>query len=177
MTRSLFWTHAIQARKPSLCAFKTSTHPKGKQDYGKRPKEALSGLVFGQVVTINAQEKSDRYGRTIAYIYLGETWINERMVRNDWAWHYKKYSSDPDLAEAEQIARKSRVGLWADQNEPVAPWEYRVNQKTKRAPSGPRWLNTSSGSRHNTTCKYFENTKQGRLSGPAAGSACGICGG
>jgi micrococcal nuclease len=150
--------------------------PEGKQGYGKRSKAALSGMVFGQVVTISSKGR-DRYGRTIADIHAGETWVNLAMVRNGFAWHYKKHSTDSRLAEAEEIARESRVGLWADQNEPVPPWEYRVKQKAKTAPSGPRWLNTSSGSRHNTACKYYKNTKQGRLCGSGEGRACGICGG
>jgi endonuclease YncB( thermonuclease family) len=150
--------------------------PEGKQDYGKRSKAALSGLVFGQVVTIHDQGP-DRYGRTIADVHAGETWVNQSMVRDGWAWHYKKHSTDSRLAKAEEIARESRAGLWADQNEPVPPWEYRVMQKAKTAPSGPRWLNTSSNMRHNSGCKYFENTKRGRLSDSDEGRACGMCGG
>jgi micrococcal nuclease len=169
-TRGDTGPHSVTVRLQGIDA------PEGKQDYGGRSKAALSGLVFGQVVTIHAQGQ-DRYGRTIADIHAGETWVNLAMVRNGFAWHYKRYSTDSRLTEAEQIARESRVGLWADQNEPVPPWEYRVRQKTKAAPSGPRWLNTSSGSRHNTACKYFENTKRGRLCDAGEGRACGICGG
>jgi sucrose phosphorylase len=55
-------------------------------------------LVFGQVVTIHDQGQ-DRYGRTIGDIHAGETWVNLAMVRNGWAWHYKKHSKDSRLAD------------------------------------------------------------------------------
>ena len=37
------------------------------------------------------------------------------------------------------------------------------------------WLNTDSGTRHNRTCKYSENTAQGEACGADDGKACGIC--
>lgn len=39
------------------------------------------------------------------------------------------------------------------------------------------WLNTKSDTRHNSRCRYFKKTKQGRLCGPDEGKACKICGG
>jgi endonuclease YncB( thermonuclease family) len=44
--------------------------------------------------------------------------------RTGLAWHHKKYSSDPVLAEAEEQARRLKKGLWSMPN-PVPPWEYR----------------------------------------------------
>jgi hypothetical protein len=41
-------------------------------------------------------------------------WINLEMVRAGFAWHYKQYSKDRQLAAAEVAAREARRGLWAD---------------------------------------------------------------
>ena len=39
------------------------------------------------------------------------------------------------------------------------------------------WLNTKTNTRHNAGCRYFKNTKEGRLCRPNEGTACKICGG
>jgi hypothetical protein len=39
------------------------------------------------------------------------------------------------------------------------------------------WLNTSSNVRHNSSCKWFDNTKRGRFCSAAEGKPCGECGG
>ena len=63
----------------------------------------------------------DGYGRIFGHIYIGSDWVNKQMVQRGWAWHYKGYSNDAVLAQAEVNARKAKVGLWAD---PAAPWNY-----------------------------------------------------
>ena len=155
--------------------------PERKQAYGNKAKQALSAMVFSKTVKITYTEK-DRYGRIIGDIYWGKHWINLEMVGAGWAWHYKHYSKDKRLADAEAAARAGHKGLWADPN-PVAPWEYRRAPKSTQTPqkasevTGGHWLNTSSGTRHNSGCKYFKNTKRGRIAGPSEGKACGECGG
>jgi hypothetical protein len=39
------------------------------------------------------------------------------------------------------------------------------------------WLNLNGNIRHNSTCKFYHNTKRGRACGPDEGKPCGICGG
>lgn len=39
------------------------------------------------------------------------------------------------------------------------------------------WLNTDSGIRHNSKCKYFGKTKGGRYCPSTEGKACKLCGG
>lgn len=39
------------------------------------------------------------------------------------------------------------------------------------------WLNTGSYTRHNKDCRWYKNTKGGRMCGPDEGKACGTCGG
>jgi endonuclease YncB( thermonuclease family) len=46
------------------------------------------------------------------------------MIKDGYAWHYKKYSKDNSFAKAEQQARAGRKGLW-NNNNAVAPWEFR----------------------------------------------------
>ena len=97
--------------------------PERSQAYGTNAKQALSEKIFGKTVEVKAQTK-DRYGRTVADLYLGERWINLELVAEGWAWHYKYYSKDKRLADAEVKARKARAGLWSDGNA-VPPWDYR----------------------------------------------------
>ena len=159
--------------------------PEKAQAFGTKAKQALSDKVFGQTVEVKEQTK-DRYGRTVADIYLGTSWINLEMVTDGWAWHYKQYSKDKQLADAEQAARTAKLGLWVDK-EPTPPWDFRrgakastqVQEKTslQQPVEADYWLNTSSNTRHNSRCKYFNNTKQGRPCSKNEGKACGTCGG
>lgn len=92
-------------------------------------KDYLSELCFGRNVEIK-KISTDRYGRTIARTYLPgqQKELGLMMIEAGYAWHFKKYSSDPVLAKAEIEAQKSKRGLWADPN-PVAPWDYRKQKK------------------------------------------------
>jgi endonuclease YncB( thermonuclease family) len=44
-------------------------------------------------ITVSPIE-TDRYGRTVAEIFLGESFINAEMVREGHAWHYQRYSGN-----------------------------------------------------------------------------------
>lgn len=151
--------------------------PEKNQAYGDKAKKALSQKVHGRKVALKNTSK-DGYGRTLADVYYSGRWINLEMVKEGWAWHYKAYSKDKTLAEAEVQARKLRRGLWLDQN-PIPPWEFR-NGKTPKASEKAitgYWLNESSGVRHNSNCFNYENTKRGRSCKKNEGRAGGCCGG
>jgi micrococcal nuclease len=74
---------------------------------------------------------SDRYGRTIGDVYVGPTFVNEKMVEDGWAWNYVKYSKSQRLADLEKQARAAKRGLWAGRS-PVAPWDYRAERARKQ---------------------------------------------
>jgi micrococcal nuclease len=70
----------------------------------------------------------DRYGRTLAWVWAGDTLVNEAMVRDGWAVRYTvppnvKYVER--LGMAERSARAARLGLWADGNLTCRPEEWR----------------------------------------------------
>ncbi len=97
--------------------------PELKQDFGQKAKQATSALCFGKDVRVQ-QTGKDRYGRTLAYVYVDNICVNKELLKQGMAWHFKKYNSDPELAKLENIARSQKIGLWSQPN-PVAPWEFR----------------------------------------------------
>ena len=104
---------------------------RGSQPFGNNAKIALSNLCFGQQVKVYG-EKYDRYKRLIAVVAnQNKQIVNQEMIKQGMAWHFKKYSSNPLYAQLEISARKRKIGLWSDAH-PVAPWEWR---KPKNRPS------------------------------------------
>ena len=98
--------------------------PEKKQAFGQKSKDYLGSLCFGKEVQIKPRNY-DRNKRLIADSYTPDNKdLSREMVRAGYAWHFKKYSKDKNLADDENHARSNRAGLWAD-NEPVAPWEFR----------------------------------------------------
>jgi endonuclease YncB( thermonuclease family) len=80
-------------------------------------------MCFGKEVEIQ-KSGTDRYGRTLAFIYVGDVCVNKQLIIQGMAWHYTKYNHDPELARLEAQAKKRKVGLWS-QPYPVAPWDWR----------------------------------------------------
>lgn len=87
-------------------------------------KNNLGKLCFGQVVKIELTN-TDKYGRAIAKTYLANgNELGLLMVEAGFAWHFKKYSSDIKLANAENEARNRKIGIWSEAH-PIAPWDVR----------------------------------------------------
>ncbi len=59
----------------------------------------------------------------------------------------------------------------------VSPKRSLNSQKQIRQAERNYWLNTKSGVRHNSSCRWYGNTKNGRPCGPTEGRPCGTCGG
>ena len=157
--------------------------PERGQYYGAKATQALKAVLGSGQVMVEVTTK-DKYGRGIGQVMVGQTNVNAWMVEKGWAWHYKRYSSDRWLAELELKARAAKVGLWAHPRPPMAPWDYRAAQRGKNRPeqaaaitNGQYWLNTSSGVRHNPSCRNYGATSKGRACTKDEGKACGMCGG
>jgi endonuclease YncB( thermonuclease family) len=101
--------------------------PEQGQAYGTKARQALGEKIAGQTVRVE-WKKRDRYKRIIGRVYLGEQDISLEMVQEGMAWHFKRYSKEAALADAEREARKASRGLWADKN-PVPPWEWRKQHR------------------------------------------------
>lgn len=103
--------------------------PEKSQAFGNRAKKELSAKVFGQNVEVEVRGQ-DKYGRTLGVVHLGPVDVNEYLISQGVAWHYKKYANQQPSEEAtryalaEEHAKKFKLGLWVQEN-PTPPWEYR----------------------------------------------------
>lgn len=106
--------------------------PEANQPYGKESADALRKWVLERKVRITWTKK-DNFGRRLAQVYVGDEHINQRMIRDGNAWHFKRYNQSKELAELEEQARKAKRGLWGTDN-PQAPWDYRKENRTPDKP-------------------------------------------
>jgi len=95
-------------------------HPnKPVQYFGKEASEANRGLVEGKIVRLEYDvQRTDRYGRTLAYVYLQDgTFVNAWLVENGYA-HVSTYPPNvryqDRFRELEQKAREAKTGLWGE---------------------------------------------------------------
>lgn len=104
--------------------------PEKKQPYSQKAKDFTSQAIFGKNVSIDVLKK-DRYKRSIAIVFYNDSLnLNNELIINGLAWHYKKYSKDVELQKMEDKARKNKIGLWQDP-QAIPPWEWRDNKKNK----------------------------------------------
>jgi len=96
--------------------------PEKKQPFSIRAKEFTSQTIFGKTVCIDVLKK-DRYRRSIAIVFYNDSLnLNNQLLTNGLAWHYIKYSKDPELQKMEDVARKNKIGLWQEAHA-IPPWE------------------------------------------------------
>lgn len=101
--------------------------PEYNQRFGREAKELTKKLCLGKEIKVEIVSHDTKYFRIVCMAYLSDgTCINHELLKNGYAWHYKKYSSDQKLADLENHARLNKVGLWSDPA-PVAPWDFRHN--------------------------------------------------
>ncbi len=170
--------------------------PEDGQPFSAQSKKALSDKIFQKTVQVTTYGQ-DIYGNTLGIVNIDGKNVNLELVKEGYAWHYAAYSASKTLANAEDEARKAKIGLWADEN-PISPWQWRRQTdnkaqedlfdvkennpntvKTTKSPADQTqnyWLTTASNVRHNSKCRYYQKTK-GRPCGPNEGTPCKICGG
>lgn len=99
------------------------------QPYGQAAANRLKQLLpVGQAVTLQIAD-TDRYGRSVAKVYVGDTAINLTLVQEGQAVVYRQYLGGcPELRDrllsAEAQDKQRRLGLWT-QDHPVMPWDFR----------------------------------------------------
>jgi micrococcal nuclease len=73
----------------------------------------------------------DRYGRLLAYVWAGDSLVNEALLREGWAFLLTvppnvKYVQR--FEQAQQAARANRAGLWREPGLACSPREWRARR-------------------------------------------------
>ena len=94
------------------------TPERGRQGY-REATEAMRKLVVGKEVVLEFEtpgvEERDRYGRLLAYVFLGDLNVNVEMVRLGWTPFWTKYGEGRytlAFEKAEREARTGERGVW-----------------------------------------------------------------
>lgn len=91
--------------------------PETSEDYGDIATEKNKELVEGKVVKLEKDVSStDKYGRILAYVYVGDIFVNAYLVQEGYA-QISTYPPDVKHAdyflELQQEARENNKGLWS----------------------------------------------------------------
>lgn len=93
--------------------------PERDRPFYEEAKEANRKLVEGREVRLELDAvEIDQYGRTLAYVFVGDTFVNLELLRQGYA---NAYTVPPNVKyeglfrEAEREAREAGRGLWATQ--------------------------------------------------------------
>jgi endonuclease YncB( thermonuclease family) len=99
--------------------------PELDQPYGRNAKQELVSLASGAQLVIKPLD-TDRYGRTVAQVWNGNTHLNAELVKRGAAWFYAEFAHGAALYDVEQDARNAKRGLWAlPLDDRLEPWLWR----------------------------------------------------
>ena len=104
-----------------------TNHPsKPVQYYAKEATDFTRKLVEGKEVRLEYDvEKIDKYGRTLAYVYLKTgAMLNAEIIKQGYGFAYTRFPFKylDKFREYEKVARQKKIGLWADDGKREYKW-------------------------------------------------------
>lgn len=112
-----------------------------KMYFGEEATEYTRSLVGGQRVRVvlSPRQTRDKYGRLLAYVYLGETeaMLNEELIANGCGYADRRFDHEwkQRFITLEQRARRDGVGLWAKvTREQMPEWRRRYEEWRDKQP-------------------------------------------
>lgn len=139
-----------------------TVHPsKPVQCFGKEASDKNKELVNGkEVILVKDVSETDKYGRLLRYVYVGDIFVNDYLVKNGYA-HSSSYPPDvkyqDQFRKSEEEARNNKIGLWADnackvESAPVAPITPSVSPSQSNSGSGSYACNCSKTCPQMSSC-------------------------
>lgn len=112
--------------------------PELDQAHGRAAHRALQACAEGRLVTVLTRDR-DRHGRSVGVLDVEGRDCGLRQVEGGHAWHVPAHDRDLSRSErlayarAERMARRNRLGLWAEPD-PTPPSAHRRGEHDARRP-------------------------------------------
>ena len=103
--------------------------PELDQPWGEEAKMALKGWAEDRMAKIRIVD-IDRYGRSVATLWVDGENINRKLVAEGHAWVYRRYLRDRALPGLEASAKASGLGLWSNE-EAIEPRIWRQQRRSR----------------------------------------------
>ncbi|MBA7633403.1 hypothetical protein ES703_40969 [subsurface metagenome] len=119
--------------------------PEYNQPFGDEATQANSSLVSGKTVILEKDvSETDKYGRLLRYVYVGNLFVNAHLVKYGWA-QASTYPPDVKYSDLfvslEREARENNLGCWfipeETEEEPPPPTEEEPPPPTEEEPPPP----------------------------------------
>ena len=95
---------------------------KSQKPWGNDSQDHLKQLVNGKTVLVQVTD-TDRYGRSVARLFVAGQDMGLQMVRDGHAVVYEQYNDSQGYRDAQAEARRAKRGIWSqpgDQQDPAA---------------------------------------------------------
>lgn len=138
------------------------------QPWGEQSADRLEQILPPGTAVRMREIERDRYGRTVAELYKGNSSVNLQLVKEGQAVVYRQYLSScaatkNQYLQAETQTKQKRLGYW-NQPSPVMPWNFRHANKgnAERASGSPASSPTTQASQlpacvnSDCNCSNFE---------------------
>jgi micrococcal nuclease len=171
-----------------------TVHPqKPVEYYGKEASTFTKNLLRGEsVYLVYGQERLDRYGRTLGYLYRAPDglFVNAEIIRQGYGHAYTKYPFREDLMEEfrglQKHAMDAGKGLWAGTqtsvvSQPISPSKAIPPKALVSEPTAHQHTTvyvTKSGTKyHADGCRYLKKSKKSLplVEARLKYSACKVC--
>jgi micrococcal nuclease len=140
-------------------------HPtKGVEYFGQEAYAANQRLVAGKQIRLEYDvQPKDKYGRTLAYVYAGNTFINAKLLEDGYA---QVMTIPPNVKHADYFrtlqrkAQTERRGLWGKRIKSEIRTTTVANTKN---PTVAYWANTKSKKFHRPDCQWAQQINPDNL--------------
>lgn len=123
------WTFAVRPYLVDAPEAKGSRWPE--QPFHREARQFTEQLCLHKQVTVTLHNFS--FDRMVAKVSIdGEDW-GQSLIAAGLAWYDDRYGVDDSLAQAEDVARDQRAGLWSD-SRPTRPSAWRAKQRRAKSP-------------------------------------------
>ncbi|MYB19547.1 MAG: thermonuclease family protein [Holophagales bacterium] len=150
--------------------------------FGREASAFTKGLLEGKRVRLEYdQERQDRYGRTLAYVYLTDgTFVNAEIIRRGYGHAYTRFPFRHMEAfrQFEREARDDRRGLWGEVVGGSSPRaSSSAEARSSTGGSGTVYVTRTGRKYHREGCRFLSKSKipMKRNEAVERYEPCGVC--